>query len=190
MPYLLIYTPFIITDGTVSYSMNQGDRRSSDIDLFDLTYDGINKDNFLSGGLGQLTDGDEGKANFRLDPKNLGIKGYEWVGWKNDSSPGGHVELTFTFDGVRNFTVLQLHCNNMYTKDVRVFRMARVYFSVGGVVYAQEPIEYPYMKDSSIEYERPVFVPLGNRVGRFVKLQLFFESRWMMISEVQFESGA
>ena len=39
-------------------------------------------DGQLSGGLGQLVDGDEGVANFRLDSQNVGRRGYEWVAWK------------------------------------------------------------------------------------------------------------
>ena len=57
--------------------MPQGESRGIDVDLFDITYDGTLQDNNLSGGLGQLTDGIEGLSNFRLDPLQLGFKGYE-----------------------------------------------------------------------------------------------------------------
>ena len=73
-------------DGVLSYSMRQGERRGSDVDLYDFTYDGQLEDDYLSGGLGQLTDGVEGHHNFRLDPDAWGHKGYEWVGWRNDSA--------------------------------------------------------------------------------------------------------
>ena len=40
----------------------------------------------------------------RLDLLKIGIKGYEWVGWKNDSSRGNKpVTLSFKFDTVRQF---------------------------------------------------------------------------------------
>jgi hypothetical protein len=80
--------------------MPQGDRRK-EIDLFDSSYDGdttpptsqpaagstsgsggsssdvglLVAPMRLSGGLGQLTDGDEGQSNFRLDPRGTGLKG-------------------------------------------------------------------------------------------------------------------
>ena len=59
--------------------MPQGDRRGTEVDLFDFTYDGDQnkQDWYLSGGLGQLVDGQEGQSNFRLDPQGLGHKGYE-----------------------------------------------------------------------------------------------------------------
>ncbi len=77
---------FVPLDGLISYSMPQGERRNNDIGLLDFTYDGnITLDNQLYGGLGQLTDGDEGQSNFRLDPSSRGVRGYEWVGWRNES---------------------------------------------------------------------------------------------------------
>jgi len=94
--------------------MPQGERRGSDVNLYDFTYDGRVTDNYLSGGLGQLTDGVEGHHNFRLDPDGWGHKGYEWVGWRNDSTerPGsdaGFVEIAFEFERARNFTAV---CRN------------------------------------------------------------------------------
>jgi len=61
-------------DGVLSYNMAQGERRGNDVDLYDFTYDGRVTDNYLTGGLGQLTDGVEGHHNFRLDPDDWGHK--------------------------------------------------------------------------------------------------------------------
>ena len=88
--------------------MRQGERRGTDMEFFDFTYDGTVKDGLLSGGLGQLVDYEVGEANFRLDGQNLGRKGYEWVGWRNDSGPASSVgssaskpvEIVFRFDQV------------------------------------------------------------------------------------------
>jgi discoidin domain receptor family member 2 len=176
--------------------MPQGDRRSPDVDLSDATYDGDSEDGRLSGGLGQLTDSEEGQSNFRLDVRNRGTKGYEWIGWRApDGGLGSTVEITFRFDAARNFTAVRFHANNMFTKDVRVFRSALVSFSGAegregerGIA-SQEPIAFEYMRDSVIEYERWVMVPLDNRIGVEVTVRLQFDSRWMMISEVHFESG-
>lgn len=74
-----------VTDGVIEYSVAQGvrasngdaggARRDDDLDLSDETYDGQLIDGRLTGGLGQLTDGEEGPSNFRVDKKSLGIKG-------------------------------------------------------------------------------------------------------------------
>lgn len=47
--------------------MPQGLRRGPELDLTDRTYDGVEKAGVLSGGLGQLVDGQKGQDNFRLD---------------------------------------------------------------------------------------------------------------------------
>lgn len=109
------------TDGILSYSMPQGDKRNNR-EFFDATYDGHWSDE-LRRGLGQLTDGRLGPENFRLshhDPtKDLG-----WVGWKNETRPDGqvreHVEIKFEFDQIRQFTAVHIFCNNQYTKEVQV----------------------------------------------------------------------
>ena len=115
--------------------MPQGDQRAPDVDLRDFTYDGRATDRYLSGGLGQLTDGVEGHSNLWLDPDGSGRKGYEWVGWRNDSrrSAGesdSSVSIVFEFERPRRFTALRLHCNNMFMRDVRVFRRAVVRLSL------------------------------------------------------------
>ncbi|XP_013381472.1 discoidin domain-containing receptor 2 isoform X1 [Lingula anatina] len=177
-------------EGVVSYNVAQGERRGMEVDLYDFTYDGKTENNYLSNGMGQLFDGEEGQSNFRLDPQELGMKGYEWVGWKNDttSTTPGPVEFLFRFDAVRNFTSVQLHCNNMFSKEVRVFKSAVIHFSVGGKYYNQEPVRFEYMRDTLMEYARPVIIKLNNRIGKYVKMQLFFDAKWLMISEISFSS--
>ena len=77
--------------------MPQGDRRGGGVELYDYTYDGnVTEHGSLCGGLGQLVDGEEGQSNFRLDPLERGVRGYEWIGWKNDSFTAERpLELTF-----------------------------------------------------------------------------------------------
>ena len=47
--------------------MPQGDVRGDNLSLIDYTYDGKNINGYLTGGLGQLVDDEEGTTNFRLD---------------------------------------------------------------------------------------------------------------------------
>jgi len=62
-------------DGTVTYEIPQGERRGIDVDLTDATYDGIIDGQRLSGGLGQLTDGELGQSNFRaVERRGTAIK--------------------------------------------------------------------------------------------------------------------
>lgn len=62
-------------------------------------------------------------------------------------------------------------------------------FSIGGKYYPGTPITYPSMEDRIFEYARNVSIKLHHRIGRFVKLQLHFAAKWIMISEVTFDSG-
>lgn len=63
----LVWYHFICTrsDGILSYSMPQGDKRSTEWEFYDSTYDGY-WDDELRRGLGQLTDGKVGPDHFRL----------------------------------------------------------------------------------------------------------------------------
>ena len=170
--------------------MRQGDKRGAEVDFFDFTYDGIISQNYLHDGLGQLTDGEEGDTNFRLDTQNLGIKGYEWVGWKNDTLiDPGPVEILFKFNTFRNFSSVMLHCNNYYTKDNRVFKTAVIYYSIGGKYFKQKKDKFYFIRDTVVEYARNVYIKLDNIIARYIKLQLYFDSKWVLISEVQFESS-
>jgi len=92
---------------------------------------------------------------------------------------------------VRNFSAVLIHANNMFSRDVSVFRSAKIYFSVGGVYFASRPLVYDHLPDRSSESARQVIIPVvPGRVGRAVRLSLQFDLRWIMISEVRFASGA
>jgi len=45
------------------------------------------------------------------------------------------------------------------------------------------------MRDSLMEYARTAVIPLHHGIGRYVRVALEFDARWIMISEVQFQSG-
>lgn len=112
------------------------------------------------------------------------------MGWRNDTIDfQGPLILTFKFDQVRNFSKVYINCNNMFTKDVRVFKMAMVYFSVGGNLFQNQPVKYDFIRDNVVEYSRPVMIRLNQNIGRYVRMQLYFDAKWIMISEVQFVSG-
>lgn len=72
--------------------MPQGEKRGSEIDLYDKIYDGHEENHYLYGGLGQLVDSQKGPDNFRLDIRGQG-KGYEWVGWRNDTGVQRPIEV-------------------------------------------------------------------------------------------------
>ncbi|XP_044758966.1 discoidin domain-containing receptor 2-like isoform X2 [Coccinella septempunctata] len=176
-------------DGILSYSMPQGTRKGK-LDLRDETYDGLEDAGHVFQGLGQLVDGHVGQDNFRVDLTGYG-KGYEWIGWRNDSigsASGQSVEILFEFDVVRNFSAVHLHTNNLFSMDVQVFSHAKVFFSVENNVFDGEAVHFSYMPDLVLEHARNVTIKLHHRIGKWVKLQLYFASRWILLSEVSFDS--
>ncbi|KAH8385750.1 hypothetical protein KR009_002651 [Drosophila setifemur] len=176
-------------DGIVSYSIPKGVQRGMEVDLSDKTYDGIEQADRYVNGLGQLVDGQKGKDNFRTDIHGFG-KGYEWIGWRNDTSGllGKPVEIVFEFETVRNFSAIVLHTNNMFTKDVQVFVHAKVFFSIGGHYFSGEPVQFSYMPDIIMDHARDVTIKLHHRVGKFLKINLYFAVKWIMLSEISFAS--
>lgn len=123
--------------------------------------------------------------------ENISFTGYEWIGWRNDTPGlmGKPVEIVFEFDTVRNFSAIILHTNNMFTKDVQVFVHAKVFFSIGGRHFSSEPVHFSYMPDTIMDHARDVTIKLHHRVGKYLKINLYFAVKWIMLSEISFVSG-
>ncbi|XP_057663991.1 discoidin domain-containing receptor 2-like [Diorhabda carinulata] len=173
------------TDGIISYSMPQGDKRGNNWEFYDFRYDGDWDGNMLKNGLGQLTDGKFGHDDFKSDFYD----GQTWVGWKNDTRHGGPIEIVSEFDRIREFSSVHIYSNNQFTKEVQIFSMAKVDFSIGGKRFSRsEPITYEYIEDRIFESSRNVSIKLHHRIGKFVRVRLYFASKWILISEISFDS--
>jgi discoidin domain receptor family protein 2 len=79
---------------------------------------------------------------------------------------------------------------------------ARVFFSLDGERYQQTPQYFSLDTSGEDEWDhhpiqlkdrggaaRNVTIPLQSRVGRFVRLELDFASKWILLSEVYFDCG-
>uniref|UniRef100_A0A7N8YRI8 receptor protein-tyrosine kinase n=1 Tax=Mastacembelus armatus TaxID=205130 RepID=A0A7N8YRI8_9TELE len=171
-------------DGLMSYSIPDGHLmiyRGLDVYFNDSVYDGTT-------GLGQLTDGTWGLDDF-LHSHIYGMwPGYDYVGWNNKSFPKGYVEMIFEFDHVRNFTSMKVHCNNMFSRGVRMFRQATCYFRSGSD-WETEPVTFRPTVDRVSQIARFVAVPLGDRTASTIKCRFHFSDLWLLFSEVAFQSG-
>lgn len=96
--------------------------------------------------------------------------------------------IFFLCNIVNLFSDLSLCMTTQYI-FFQVFSRAKVLFSVGGHFYNGRPLSFSYMPDRVLEQARNVSIHLHGRSGRFVKLQLWFAARWIMLSEVTFDSG-
>ncbi|XP_063215521.1 discoidin domain-containing receptor 2-like [Bacillus rossius redtenbacheri] len=172
----------------VSYAAPRGELAGPDSYLEDLSYDGALDGATMRGGLGQLADGLYGDDDFAPDLDGRGVD-KRWVGWLNDTRGGQPLEIVFEFDGPREFAAAHVHTNNMFTKGAQVFSEVLVYFSLNGDRYQPTPLELTPAADVSRDAARNVTVNLQNRVGRYLKLQLHFAARWLLVSEVAFDSA-
>ncbi|XP_031666800.1 discoidin domain-containing receptor 2 isoform X1 [Oncorhynchus tshawytscha] len=181
-------------DGLVSYSAPAGQEmtyRGLDVHLNDSVYDGSMglQSVGMEEGLGQLTDGTWGLDDF-LHSHVYGVwPGYDYVGWTNESFPKGYVEMTFEFDRVRNFTSMKVHCNNMFSRGVRMFRQASCYFRTSELDWESQPVSLRLPVDQVSQSARFITVPLGDRMASAIKCRFAFNEAWMMISEVAFQSA-
>ncbi|XP_058649629.1 discoidin domain-containing receptor 2 isoform X2 [Onychostoma macrolepis] len=176
-------------DGLVSYSAPAGQQmffRGQQIFLNDTVYDGAISYS-MTEGLGQLTDGSWGLDDFTKSQVYGVWPGYDYVGWTNASFPGGLVEMTFEFDRVRNFTSMKVHCNNMYTWGVKMFRQAVCYFRSDSD-WEPNPVVFKLKADNISPSARFVTVALGNRMASAIRCRFAFNDIWMMFSEIAFQS--
>ncbi|XP_077377157.1 discoidin domain-containing receptor 2 isoform X2 [Festucalex cinctus] len=178
-------------DGLMSYNIPEGHQmiyQGLDVYFNDSVYDGASAEK-LTKGLGQLTDGTWGLEDFLHSHIYGTWPGYDYVGWSNRSSPKGYVEMTFEFDHIRNFTSVKVHCNNMFSRGVRMFRQATCYFRSGSN-WESDPVTFRPPVDYVSQSARFVTVPLGDRTAIAIKCRFHFGDLWMLFSEVAFQSGS
>ncbi|KAJ8683779.1 hypothetical protein QAD02_019571, partial [Eretmocerus hayati] len=188
--------------GIVSYEMPE----SPATELSDTSYDGERSNGWLSRGLGRLVDGETGDDNYRQDIAPG--RGTGWVAWMRDNFPEKYVELAFHFDNLRTFNAVHIYSNNYFKRDVQVFEQADVWFDDGsskdskaivegganevdwndGIEPADKTISYTYVPDLILENARNVSIALHGRQAKIVRMRLYFAARWIMISEVTFDS--
>ena len=166
----------------MSYTMLQG--RDDVNSLNDETYDGkYDPDTrMLTDGLGQLSDGITGTEDMSL------IDGRQpWVGWSNDSRT--HVTLIFQFDYIRQMNRVTIHTNNVFSKQISLFKTAVVTFSLTGERNSYtNAIISEQNRDEIFEISRPILIQLNNLIAKYVRLDLYFDSKWLLISEITFDS--
>ncbi|CAN0391002.1 unnamed protein product [Lampetra planeri] len=177
-------------EGLTSYSLPRGHMMSRGagippLALEDDSYDGYSTRSYVSGGLGQLTDGMWGGDDLALTSDPLVAPGYDYVGW--NSSTLSYVETEFIFDRSRNFSLMQVHCSNQFDHGVREFREARCSFrpSVSSE-WEDDPMAACHCLSLSVQ-ARFVPVPLLGRTGIAIKCRFYFADTWLLISEVSFQ---
>ncbi|XP_015676744.1 epithelial discoidin domain-containing receptor 1 isoform X1 [Protobothrops mucrosquamatus] len=180
-------------DGLQSYTAPLGEVMPlvpDPVYLNDSTYDGSSVSKLHFGGLGQLTDGVVGLDDFTQTKELRVWPGYDYVGWSRRSFPDGFVKMEFEFDQLRSFTYMKVHCSNMYTHGVRVFHQVDCLFKHSlATAWEADPLSQQYSVNVGDPSARYFTVPLGGRIGLFVQCHFYFDSEWMLFSEVAFLSN-
>lgn len=129
--------------------------------------------------MGQLSDGQTGPDN-REDSG-----GFQWVGWRKPRAVKQNHSITilFKFDQLRNFSRLTIHANNFYPKNIFIFHAATIEFLPSG-----SSINYHHQHDDQFEMARAIMINLKHQVASELKVRLYFDGNWILISEMTFDS--
>ncbi|XP_076169898.1 discoidin domain-containing receptor 2-like [Ptiloglossa arizonensis] len=152
----------------------------------DSSYDGteLDADALLVNGLGQLTDGILGEVTEILTTSNTATN---WVGWSDRDT----VQLTFEFQELREFENCSIHVARSPKLEIETFSTLRVWFSTDGENYQTDPeiLETTSIDASSTTNDAiSTSIALQSRIGRFVKLELNFGGKWLLLSEITFHT--
>ena len=89
---------------------------------------------------------------------------------------------------MRNVSAIHVHCSNQFSRAVSVFRSADISVSRDRRRYGS-PVHFSYPVDRAVQAPRWVQIPLPNLVGTALRLQMFFDKRWILVSEVHIDSS-
>lgn len=167
----------------MKYNMLQGNSRQGMYNFTDLIYDGEDKKDILSNGLGFLTDGILAPADY------AGSSGLGWIGWNSKDTPAPYI--IFEFFQTRIFYSTTLHCNVRDGDNIKLFSKVDVSFSKGdGEAFNGLLTHSPKDVSSGSSWlNSNVTVDLCQHIGRKIKLNFTYAAEWILISEVSFKSG-
>ena len=187
----------MFSDGLISYKISQGNVRAAGKPgwsfLRDKGYDGNRlafgtKLGLLYNGLGQLTDGVTGNL---ADWNDTGNPDWiKWIGWKDSLTPDPTV--TFHFSALRRFSSVRFHILNLPGQHEKMlFSKVILSFSKDGEYFAWKTIYEPSITKRTSMCNRAFWIEvnLEGHVGKDVTCDFRYYGRWVLISEVEFESG-
>ncbi|XP_012523406.1 uncharacterized protein LOC105829245 [Monomorium pharaonis] len=181
--------------GIISYTAPKADTDGPNgCNVEDISYDGTEIENLMLNGLGQLTDGIIGSETEILESDRV----TNWVGWYDRDN----VDIFFEFQFSRKFRNCTIYVANLPDLNVEVFSMVHFWFSSDGKEYHEIPETFQIFNDpklniisgSSSEKNSKskngalISIPLQSRIGKFIKMEIKPQSKWLLLSEITFES--
>ncbi|GFV71738.1 discoidin domain-containing receptor 2, partial [Trichonephila clavipes] len=187
--------------------MPQGERRGVEINLSDKIYDGIKDDSYLHGGLGQLTDGQKGDDNFKVDTQGLGKGAPDTAAatvlFRQAPSLSPRDEIRGTRASYKEKSTLLRVLRRRRRVRLRhrtidpraeslrvpVFSSAKIWFSIGGRYFHNQAVQFSYPPDLFFDHSRNVTIFLHHGIEGRENRTTFCAARWLLLSEVSFDSG-
>lgn len=174
-------------EGIVSYNAPPGDEFAPNFYLEDV-YDGDEDVNdkggpMLVNGLGVLTDGLYG-GNVSLSHSGLS-SAHGWIGWNNKNRP---LTIIFEFGDRQEFESVTLTSFCQLSLGIQPFSQMLAYFSLDGTNYHSQYVKSVNKQAITFGQPQNITLQLGKRVGKFAKVELYFDNKWMLLSEIRFDS--
>ena len=119
-----------------------------------------------------------------------------WVGWRNTKN-GRPLVIEFEFGGStpRVFKSVTLTTYCQLDLGIQPFSQMLAYFSIASNSANTQLEKYhpQYLKSVNrrdlVDYQpQNITLDLDDRVGNSIKLELYFENKWLLLSEIQFDS--
>ena len=184
---------------SISFSIPDSSDEFAPNFYLDDVYDGkLDKENKrLEGGLGVLSDGLFGGRVILSDQGiNPVHEAHGWVGWRTTKN-GRPLVIEFEFGGStpRVFKSVTITTYCQLDLGIQPFSQMLAYFSIASNNANPKLEKYhpQYLKSVNrrdlIDYKpQNITLDLDDRVGNSVKLELYFENKWLLLSEIQFDS--
>ena len=154
----------------------------------DTSYNGVITNGVYKNGTGILTDGKFGLD----DAKTKDHKGKGWVGWSSDLTTSPYIDITFEFSGVRKFKDVTLTVNVDKKRSYAVFSRSEIFFASNDNGFSDTSfLQFcpRIFSDNNAPYSTNITLSLCENTARFIKLRLYFGGRWLLITEISFNSG-
>ena len=152
----------------------------------DTSYNGVITNGVYKNGTGILTDGKFGLDDAKQE------KGKGWVGWSSSLTESPYIDITFEFSGVRKFKDVTLTVNVNKKHSYAVFIGSQIFFASTNDDFSDTSFLQYYPRnfaDSDAPYSKNITLRLCENTARFIKLRLYFGGRWLLITEISFNSG-
>ena len=152
----------------------------------DTSYDGVIENNICKDGTGILTDGKFGPHDAKQD------KGKGWVGWSSSLTTSPYINITFEFSGVRKFKDVTLTVNVDKKRSYAVFNRSEIFFASKEDNFSDTSfLQYcpRNFENGNTSYSKNISLSLCENTARFIKLRLYFGGKWLLLTEIGFNSG-